>query len=91
LNNRIELHSERAMEALIVALFALAVTVLLEAGYWIALALTRWSPVLVAGVFVCWLANRHGFANLEAIGLGVLACLLVRHLVLRRDRYGDFI
>lgn len=78
------------MEALIVALFALAVIVLLEAGYWIALALTRWMPVLAAGVFACWLASRHGFAALEAMGLGFLACLLVRHLMLRRGRYDDY-
>ena len=60
------------MEALIIALFALLAIVLLEAGYWIAIALARWAPVIAAGALVGWLAQRHGADQLEALGLGVL-------------------
>lgn len=74
------------MEALIVALFALLVMVLLEAGYWIALALMRWAPVIAAGALTGWLALRHGGAPLEALGLGVIVCLVVRHLLRPRWR-----
>ena len=38
------------MEALIVAIAALAVLVLIDAGYWIAISLVRWSPVIAAGL-----------------------------------------
>lgn len=79
------------MEALITALFALGVIVLLEAGYWIAMSLMRWMPVLAAGVLVCWFATRHGFEPLEGMGLGVLACLIARHLVLRGANRDDYL
>jgi len=79
------------MEALIIACFALAVIVLLEAGYWIALSLMRWMPVLTTGMLACWLAIRHGLETLEAMGLGLLACLLVRHLMRRRASRDDYL
>jgi len=75
------------MEALIVSLFALLAIVLLEAGYWIALALARWSPVIAAGALAGWLAGRHGADHLEALGLGALTCLIARHLLRPRWRY----
>lgn len=40
------------MEALIVAAFALLAFVLLDAGYWIAMSLVRWTPVIAAGALV---------------------------------------
>ncbi len=81
------------MEALIVALFALAAIVLLDAGYWIAISLARWAPLVAIGALAGWLANRHGVDALEAIGVGVLASLLARHLMRPRHTYddGDFL
>lgn len=77
------------MEALIVALFALFAIVLLEAGYWIAIALARWALVIAVGALAGWLANRHGAEPLEALLLGVIVCLIARHLLKPRWRY-DF-
>ncbi|GAM97335.1 hypothetical protein U91I_00961 [alpha proteobacterium U9-1i] len=75
------------MEALIVALFALAAIVLLEAGYWIALCLARWAPVIALGALAGWLAGRHGAEPLEALGLGILTCLVARQLLRPRRHF----
>ena len=74
------------MEALIVALFALLAIVLLEAGYWIALSLMRWAPVIATGALAGWLAERHGAGHLEAFGLAALTCLIARCLLRPRWR-----
>lgn len=75
------------MEALIVSLFALFAIVLLDAGYWIAIALARWAPVIAAGAIAGWLAVRCGAEPLEALGLGLIVCLIARHLLKPRWRY----
>lgn len=74
------------MEALILALFALFAIVLLEAGYWIAISLARWTPIIAAGALVGWLAHRYGADHVEALGLAALACLIARHLLRPRWR-----
>ncbi len=78
------------MEALIVALFALVAIVFLEAGYWIAISLARWSPVIAVGAVVGWLAGRHCVEPLEALGLAVVACLIARQLLPPRWRFGGY-
>jgi hypothetical protein len=75
------------MEALIIALFALLVIVLFEAGYWSALSLARWAPVIAAGALAGWIAARHGADSLEAVAVSVLTALLARHFL--RPRYID--
>lgn len=75
------------MEAIIVALFALFAMILLEAGYWMALSLARWAPVIAVGALAGWLAGRHGAEPLEALGLGILICLVARHLLRPRWRF----
>lgn len=75
------------MEALIVSLLVLFVIVLLEAGYWIAIAVARWAPVIAAGALAGWLAGRYGAEQLEALGLGLMVCLIARHLLKTRWRY----
>lgn len=74
------------MEVLIIVLFALLAIVVLEAGYGIALSLMRWAPVIAAGAMLGWTTGILGAAPLEALGLGVLACLLTRHVLRRRRR-----
>lgn len=76
------------MEALIVATAALMVVVLLEAGYTIVLSLVRWTPNLALGLLVVWLAHRHGFDSLEALGLGALSITVARRL-LRVRAFGE--
>jgi hypothetical protein len=78
------------MEALIVALFALAAIVILDAGYWIAISLVRWSPIIAAGALVGWIARHQGADAFEALGLGVLAALLARQAARRHWRLLDF-
>jgi hypothetical protein len=68
------------VEAVIVALFALLAIVLLEAGYWMAISLARRAPVVAAGALVGWLAERGGANHLDALGLGLVACLVARNL-----------
>lgn len=75
------------MEALIVSPFALFAIIPLEAGYWIAVALARWAPVIAVGALAGWLAERYGAEPLEALGLGVIVCLVARHLMKPRWRY----
>lgn len=79
------------MEALIVAAFTLLAIVLLEAGYWIAMSLVRWAPIVAAATLAGWLAHRLGAERLEALGVAALAFLLARHLLRRRwhDHYDD--
>jgi hypothetical protein len=78
------------MEALIVALFALFAIVLLDAVYWIAVSLARSAPVIAAGALVGWIASHHGAAPLEALALGLLTCLLARHLLRPRWRFEHY-
>jgi len=73
------------MEALIVAIAALAALVLIDAGYWIAISLARWSPVIAAGALVGWLAHHHGTESLEALSLGFLASAIARRYFMRRS------
>lgn len=77
------------MDALIVAIAALAALVLIDAGYWIAISLARWSPVIAAGVLAGWLAQHHGAQSLEALGIGFLASLVARHFLRPRYIYDD--
>lgn len=69
------------MEALILVLFALAVIVLLDGSYWIAISLARWSPIVAIGALIGWFAHHVGAAPREAIGLAILACLIARHVL----------
>ena len=69
------------MEALIVAIAALAALVLIDAGYWIAISLMRWSPVIAAGAVAGWLAHHHGVQSLEALGIGFVASVAARHFM----------
>ena len=77
------------MEALIVAIAALAALVLIDAGYWIAISLARWSPVIAVGVVASWVAHHHGAENLEALGIGFLASVIARHFMRPRFIYDD--
>jgi hypothetical protein len=69
------------MEALIVAIAALAALVLIDAGYWIAISLMRWSPVIAAGAVAGWLAHHHGIQSWAAFGIGLLASVAARHFM----------
>ncbi|MCC6789671.1 MAG: hypothetical protein IT547_17700 [Hyphomonadaceae bacterium] len=75
------------MEALIASFFALFTIILLEAGYWIAIALARWAQVVAAGALAGWLSALYGAEPLEALLLGVIVCLIARHLLKPRWRY----
>lgn len=75
------------MEALIVAIAALAVLVLIDAGYWIAVSLVRWLPVVAIGVLAGWLALQNGVQGLEALGIGFAASVVARHSL--RTRFID--
>ena len=68
------------MEALVVAIAALAALVLIDAGYWIAVSLIRWAPVIVLGAAMGWFAARTGLAPMEALIVGALASMLMHHL-----------
>lgn len=72
------------MEAVIVAIAALAALVLIDAGYWIAMSLARWSPAIAAGVLAGWLAHHHGAQSLEALGVGLLGSVVARHYMRQR-------
>jgi hypothetical protein len=69
------------MEALIVALLALLAIVLIEAGYAIALAFVRWTPILAATTLMGWLAHRHGIEPLETVGVAIATAMLARHVM----------
>ena len=77
------------MEALIVAIAALALLVLIDAGYWIAISLVRWSPVIAVGVLAGWIAHHHGAESLEALGIGFLASVVARHVLRPRIIFDD--
>jgi hypothetical protein len=70
------------MEALVVAIAALIALVLIDAGCWIAASLVRWSPVIILGMTATWLATRHGSETFEAIGIGFIAGVGVRFLLI---------
>jgi len=67
------------MEAMII-IAALIGIVLLDAGYRIALCLTRWTPSLVLGLFAGWLADRYGAQALQAVWVGALAALITKRV-----------
>lgn len=69
------------METLVVALAALIAAVLIDAGYWIAVSMMRWAPILIVGASIGWFANREGLSSTEALATGVLASIAVRHLL----------
>lgn len=73
------------MEALVVALAALIALVLIDAVYWIAVSLVRWSPVIIVGALTGWFTVRAGMAPAEALITGVLASIVVRHLGRRTE------
>lgn len=77
------------MEAVIVAAAALFAIVMLEAGYWIAMSLARWSPLIAISALVGWLAHRYGADRLEALVIAAFAFLVLRHLARRRWRCED--
>lgn len=71
------------MEAVVVIAAALTVMVLLEAGYRIALCLACWAPSLLLGLFLGWLAHRHGVKTLEAIALAALTIVIAKRVLLQ--------
>lgn len=73
------------METLVVALAALVAAVLIDAGYWIAVSLVRWSPVIIVGAATGWIALREGMAPAEALIMGGIASIVVRHLLRRSE------
>jgi hypothetical protein len=73
----------------VVALAALVALVLIDAGYWIAVSLVRWSPVIIVGAAMGWLAVREGMAPAEALIMSVLASMVVRRLVRRAEESYD--
>lgn len=77
------------MEALIVAMAALAVLILIDAGYWIAISLVRWSPVIIAGAVAGWFAGQQGFPPVEALAFGALTSLIARFAMPRLHDRAD--
>jgi len=77
------------MEALVVACAALIALVLIDSGYWIAVSLMRWTPVLIAGAAVGWFAHREGLGSIEALAIGALASVAVRHLLRQTEEARD--
>lgn len=78
------------METLVVALAALVAAVLIDAGYWIAVSLMRWSPVVIVGAAVGWFAHREGLGSTEALAAGILASMAVRQLLRRTEEARDW-
>lgn len=76
------------MEPVILAIAALAALVVIDAGYWIAISLVRWAPVIAAGALAFWIAQQHGAEVLDALGIGCLASVAARH-VLRPRHVSD--
>ncbi len=68
------------MEAVIVIAAVLMVIVLLDAGCQIALCLVRWAPSAVFGLFLGWLAHRHGAQAREAVWVAAFATLITKRL-----------
>ena len=77
------------MEAVILAIAALAALVVIDAGYWIAISLARWAPVIAAGVLAFWIAQQHGAEGLDALAIGFLASIAARQLLRSRYIYDD--
>jgi hypothetical protein len=77
------------MEAMIVTLFALTAIVLIDGGYWIAISLARWAPVIAIGALVGWLAHHLGAQRLDALGVGLLWSLAARHFMRLRVMADD--
>jgi len=73
------------MEALVVALAALTAAVLIDAGYWVAISMMRWSPALIIGAAIGWFAYRGGLGPMEALAAGALASIAARHLLRQRQ------
>jgi len=78
------------MEALVVACAALVALVLIDAGYWIAVSLMRWTPVLIVGAAIGWFVHREGLRSIEALAAGTLASIAVRHLLRRVEEACDW-
>jgi hypothetical protein len=78
------------MEALVVACAALVALVLIDAGYWIAVSLMRWTPVLIVGAAIGWFAHREGLGPTEALAAGALASIAVRQLLRRAEEARDW-
>ena len=77
------------MEALVVACAAMAALVLIDSGYWIAVSLMRWTPVLIVGAAIGWFAHREGLGSAEALAASALASIAVRHLLRRAEEACD--
>jgi len=69
----------------VVALAALVAAVLIDAGYWIAVSLMRWSPVIIVGAAIGWFAHREGLGSTEALALSALASIAVRQFLRRAE------
>ena len=78
------------MEAIVVAIAALVALVLIDAGYWIAVSLVRWSPVIIVGAATGWLAVHEGMGPAEALIMGGIASIVVRHLIRRSEGSYDW-
>jgi hypothetical protein len=78
------------MEALVVALAALVALVLIDAGYWIAVSLVRWTPVLIVGAAAGWFAYREGLGPTEGLAAGALASIVVRQFLRRKEEARDW-
>lgn len=78
------------MEALVVACAALVALVLLDTGYWIAVSLMRWTPVLIVGAAIGWFAHREGLGPVEALAAVALASMAARHLLRRAEEACDW-
>jgi hypothetical protein len=79
------------MEALVVAIAALVVFVLIDAGHWIVVSLVRWSSVIIAGAVAGWVAGRQGLPPMEALAVGALTSLIARFTMreLQGRTHGD--
>ena len=70
------------MEAMIIIIAALIAIVLLDAGYRIALCLTRWTPSLLLGLLFGWLAHHQGVEALKAVAFAGLTTLVTKRVLL---------
>lgn len=73
-----------------VALAALVAAVLIDAGYWIAVSLMRWSPVFIVGTAAGWFVHRDGLGPPEALAAGALASIAVRQFLRRSEEARDW-
>ena len=72
------------LEALIVTAAALALIVVLDASYAIALCLMRWAPSLALGLTLGWLFHHNGMRSLEAIALAFLTSIIAKRVLASR-------